>query len=688
MAGDNSKAPSTAPTPTPTPGAGSDGTQADRQFAAVALQFGLIDMPTAERLLKDLLARRNAGETIALPTMVAAEGLLSPPAVRKVLVALDQTTLACDHCGSRFDLRSFPAATTYQCRQCNHPLNIEGYAGFGPPPAPATAPLPAAAPTPVPAPAPAPAPAPSASANASVNANAAANVDAAKSADADAPTETATATPPEAANTGTKRAGAPGSGSHFNVLPDFIAEQARLLDGDFDETTLEDTGRMPTLAPDDMVDDEAPVDSPTGPYISAGTTKGTSAVMVTTDDDADAFGLGTDDIISGRGGLVHALRISRSVKAEYDLPTVDVPSALRAGTDVALHRTPAHLRFGFEGDLKTSPEVQARGVEVALLARDRDLRRLVRMRLLKQGSDATNDDIERFLEEIQIVAQLEHPGILPIYELGLDSTNRLFAVERQVRTTRTLASMLEARRQFRAKKSAHSAAPAADTMRRETGPSMRRLVEILLDVADTLAFAHAHGVEYRNLWPGNVAVGEFGEVVVTDWSRAHVRGRPETRAERLVISERRAGGHAATIDGSPFSNPCYLPPEQAAGELERISARSDVYALGAVAYEIFSGEPPFTGSDTWAILAEVRTSRPIPLRKIRAARHVPLAVTRVVERAISRQPDDRFADASEFAVALRHALDSSALLGPAEFIPRWLKWPTQLLHHLASLTTP
>ena len=217
---------------------------------------------------------------------------------------------------------------------------------------------------------------------------------------------------------------------------------------------------------------------------------------------------------------------------------------------------------------------------------------------------------ERFLAEIKTTARLQHPHILPLLDSG-QAGGFLFYVMPYV-PGETLRTRLEREKQL----------PLDDALR------------IAREVADALGSAHAHGVIHRDIKPENVLL-QSGHALVADFG--------------IALAVQQAGGQRMTQTGLSLGTPQYMSPEQAMGE-RAIDARADIYALGAVTYEMLAGDPPFTGSTTQAIVAKVMTERPQPLSTVRDT--VPPAVERAVLRALAKLPADRFTTAAEFAAAL------------------------------------
>jgi WD40 repeat protein/tRNA A-37 threonylcarbamoyl transferase component Bud32 len=230
-------------------------------------------------------------------------------------------------------------------------------------------------------------------------------------------------------------------------------------------------------------------------------------------------------------------------------------------------------------------EIARGGMGAILKGRDTDLGRDLAMKVLLDQHRDHPELVRRFLEEAQIGGQLQHPGIVPVYELGTFADKRPFFTMKLVKG-RTLAALLASRQ-----------APADDRP---------RLLSIFEQVCQTVAYAHARGVIHRDLKPSNVMVGAFGEVQVMDWGLAKVLRaggeaddeRSMRRSAETVIQTVRSGSDAdASRAGSVLGTPAYMSPEQARGEIEWLDERADVFGLGAILCEILTGRPPYVGRD-------------------------------------------------------------------------------------------
>ena len=229
-------------------------------------------------------------------------------------------------------------------------------------------------------------------------------------------------------------------------------------------------------------------------------------------------------------------------------------------------------------------EVARGGVGVVLRARDLDLGREVALKLLLNKHRGKADLTRRFLEEAQIGGQLQHPGIVPVHEIGLYDTDRPYLAMKLVRG-QTLAELLDSR-----------VSPADER---------QRYLNVFEQICQTLAFAHSKGVIHRDLKPSNVMVGPFGEVQVMDWGLAKVIPKggiaDEVRTTHLdapkVSTWRSEEPGSNSMTGSIMGTPAYMPPEQATGHVESLDERSDVFGLGAILCEILTGEPPYVADN-------------------------------------------------------------------------------------------
>ena len=176
----------------------------------------------------------------------------------------------------------------------------------------------------------------------------------------------------------------------------------------------------------------------------------------------------------------------------------------------------------------------------------------------------------------------------------------------------------------------------------ERALAIRELLRRFLDVCNAVAYAHSRGVLHRDLKPGNVMVGKYGETLLVDWGLAKAVGRTETTppSEERPLEPRTSGGSTETLPGSAVGTPSYMSPEQAAGDLDRLGTLSDVYGLGATLYCLLTGRAPFEGTDLGVVLHSVRNGE-FPRPRVHDP-SIDRALEAVCLKAMSLKPEDRY----------------------------------------------
>ena len=285
-------------------------------------------------------------------------------------------------------------------------------------------------------------------------------------------------------------------------------------------------------------------------------------------------------------------------------PALGGPSPHGPGSD-AVDR----LKLGLADRYRVERDLGAGGMATVYLAHDLKHDRDVAIKVLHPDLGAALGG-ERFLSEIRTTARLQHPHILPLLDSG-DAGGLLYYVMPVV-TGESLRSRLARERQL----------PIPEAVR------------VAREVASALDYAHRQGVIHRDIKPENILLHD-GQALVADFG--------------IALAVQQAGGQRMTQTGLSLGTPQYMSPEQAMGE-RTIDARTDVYALGAVTYEMLVGEPPFTGPTVQTIVAKVLSERPIAPRTLRDT--VPAVVENAVLTALAKLPADRHATAAEFARAL------------------------------------
>ena len=317
-------------------------------------------------------------------------------------------------------------------------------------------------------------------------------------------------------------------------------------------------------------------------------------------------------------------------------------------------RGPSSLRYRIKG------EVAHGGMGAVLRVWDEDLRRSLAMKVMlgRPYADGRTDSsaggartLARFIEEAQITGQLDHPGIVPVHELGLDPQGRVYFTMKLVKG-QTLKQVFD------------------ELTRGEGGWTQTRVLGLILKVCEAMSYAHAKGVIHRDLKPANIMVGRFGEVFVMDWGLAKVLGRGGEKDIRLrpqpalATSKVHSGRHDQaggtpdsplfTMEGDVVGTPAYMSPEQARGDLAAMGPHSDVYAVGAMLYHLLADHMPYVGpgvrADNYAVWRWVQQGPPEALHK--EAPSAPAELVALCDKAMAREPGQRYADMSALAADL------------------------------------
>ncbi len=292
----------------------------------------------------------------------------------------------------------------------------------------------------------------------------------------------------------------------------------------------------------------------------------------------------------------------------------------------------ASIRYRIDG------EIARGGMGVVLKGRDPDLGREVALKVLRDDYREDANVVRRFVEEAQIGGQLQHPGVVPIYELGTFADLRPFFAMKLVKG-HTLAQLLEQRPN-----------PSAD---------LPRHLSIYEAICQTVAYAHARGVIHRDLKPSNVMVGSFGEVQVMDWGLAKVLPRGGVADDKgagmvqqeTVIATARSGsdGPGLSHAGSVMGTPSYMAPEQARGEIDQVDERADVFALGSILCEILTGGPAFVGRKSAEILRTAALGDTADALARLGACGGDIDLIGLAKNCLGREREDRPRDASAVA---------------------------------------
>jgi serine/threonine-protein kinase len=284
-----------------------------------------------------------------------------------------------------------------------------------------------------------------------------------------------------------------------------------------------------------------------------------------------------------------------------------VTNPFSSGSDAELR---ARVAEALAPGYSVESEIGRGGMGIVYRARDQRLKRTVAVKLLPPELAFRADIRSRFLREAEMAAGLNHPHIVPIY-----------TVDERHGLVYFVMALVEGE-------------SVGDRLKRAGRMPVPEAQRILRQVADALAYAHAHGVVHRDIKPDNILLDRHsGRAMVTDFGIARAASEGESRL---------------TATGVAIGTPQYMSPEQCSGERD-IDGRSDLYSLGAVAYQMLAGEPPFTGSSTPAIFVKQVTEKPVPLRD-RVT--VPANLEQIVMRLLEKEPANRFANGAALVAAL------------------------------------
>jgi serine/threonine protein kinase len=340
-------------------------------------------------------------------------------------------------------------------------------------------------------------------------------------------------------------------------------------------------------------------------------------------------------------------RLARML-ARQDSATIDQPTS-RNGSGLRYRILRPHAKGGL-GEV--------------FVALDQELHREVALKEIKEERAHDTVSRDRFLLEAEITGGLEHPGIVPVYGLGQYADGRPFYAMRFIKGD----NLKEAIRRF------HEAEkPGRDPGERSL--ALRDLLQRFVDVCNAVAYAHSRGVLHRDLKPGNIMLGKYGETLIVDWGLAKSVGRSDgTRTtEESTLQPNSGSDWAATVMGTVIGTPAYMSPEQAAGRLDLLGPASDIYSLGSTLYALLTGKAPFDESDKGELLQRVQRGAWRPPRQVKAK--TPAALDAICRKAMALKPKDRYQTALDLAAELEHWLADEPVKAYREpFFVRVSRW--------------
>ncbi len=326
------------------------------------------------------------------------------------------------------------------------------------------------------------------------------------------------------------------------------------------------------------------------------------------------------------------------------------------------------------------------GMGIVLEVEDLDLKRRLAMKVAgasrspQSGPAATSRTrraLSRFLEEAQITGQLDHPGVVPIHDLGVDAEGHVFFTMKKVGGE-------ELGEIFRLARAGNK------------GWNQQRALGVLVKICQTIAYAHSKGVVHRDLKPSNVMVGQFGEAYVLDWGLAKLlaengrckddeESRPDSEDLDVIRTDRRdelettPDSPLMTVAGAVLGTPYYMSPEQASGDPLAVGPFSDIYALGAILYSFLADQRPYEdvkrGGQQQDIVEKINRGEPVAVDRINPDAHPELVA--ICSKAMTRDPKKRYSSALDMAEDLEAHLDGRAVaahrIGPLVDLQKWVR---------------
>jgi tetratricopeptide (TPR) repeat protein len=334
--------------------------------------------------------------------------------------------------------------------------------------------------------------------------------------------------------------------------------------------------------------------------------------------------------------------VAAGVSGPGDKTTHAMPTEYGSPVEVTINASlPDSLRQAFSG-LRYSPLRfhDQGGLGRVFVARDDELGREVALKRIREDRTGAPSQVERFRREGEITGRLEHPGVVPVYGLGIDGAGVPYYAMRFIRGT-TLRAAIE---DFHTCRQANSA--GFDSL------MFRQLLSRFIATCNVVAFAHSRSVVHRDIKPANVMLGEYGETLVVDWGLAKVLGQDDQLpldGEETLDRPTNPSADSTEI-GEVLGTPAFMSPEQAHGQWSEVGPASDVFSLGSVLYQVLTGEPPYRGKSALEVVDRAQRCDYRPPRQVQPA--VPPALNAICLRAMKPTPSMRYSSAQALAADL------------------------------------
>jgi eukaryotic-like serine/threonine-protein kinase len=345
-----------------------------------------------------------------------------------------------------------------------------------------------------------------------------------------------------------------------------------------------------------------------------------------------------------RGGTVELLdsgtTLRRAVSSVSSVSELAQTIAIRASDSAPVAVDPSPTSFGSNRDrYEDRRSLGEGGMGEVILCKDKWIGREVARKVAHVKSGSRPGVQQRFLREVRVQGQLEHPGIVPVYDLGLAPDGAAFFTMKRVKG-RTLEEVVHGLR---------AADPEVCA-----ACSRRKLLTAMSQVCLTVAFAHSRGVVHRDLKPANVMLGDFGEVYVLDWGVARVGSNADDPELEEPVETHPVG---RTEAGALLGTPGYMAPEQVRGEVEVIDPRSDVYALGAILFELLALQPLHPGRTIESLFASTLAGAASSPAERAPEQEIAPELDEICRRATALDPEQRFQSARQMQEAIESFLD-------------------------------